>query len=177
MLVLSGTEIKIKNMTVSFRQDFASVDESGESSITAQAETGDKAKILGIAGVIAYKNQAMLEKLISLTEAKNGDDRAIYRITNRTASAAKISQVKFSGSLSVSEDASLKQWSVSFELTEHDSVAEKKEKRKEPKEAKQQKVAGVPTMAQPSPLMPLPPNTENQSYVQSLFAGVNNRLI
>ena len=64
-----------------------------------------------------------------MAEAQDNDARQINRISNQTAEALKIRQVKFQGVVRADEQESHRQWSVSFELVEHLSVPERVEQR------------------------------------------------
>jgi hypothetical protein len=59
----------------------------------------------------------------------DAQNRKVYRIGNDMALALKIRNVKFTGRINAREHESLLAWNVSFELREHNSVAEQKETR------------------------------------------------
>ena len=166
MLALSGTKINLKSLRISVSQQFSSEDKSGASSQTDRAETGDKAKILHVTGILPFNQSKILSSLFSLASSKEKDAKATYRISNKTADALKITQVKFQGNLRADEDATLRLWSISFELAEHISVAEREEKKEKPKNAVQQKVSGIETPAPKAANVDEPPNTETDT---SLF--------
>lgn len=147
MLTLSGAQLPLKSLRVSVRQQLAGQDMSGQTAATDQAETGDKAKVLSVSGTIPFERQPDLSKLFELAGAKEQDARQVYRISNRTALALKIREVKFQGNIRADEQESLRQWAVSFELVEHMSVPERVEQRQTEKTAVQQKVQGVTTPA------------------------------
>ncbi|MEZ9340665.1 adenine glycosylase, partial [Vibrio splendidus] len=86
--------------------------------------------------------------------------RTIYRISNKTAEALKMRQVKFQGSIRAEEQDTHRQWSVSFELVEHLSVPERVEQRQPDKPAAQQKVQGVNTPVDAGQSDDVPPGTE-----------------
>lgn len=161
MLTLSATQIPLKELKVTARQQLAGQDMSGSSAATDQAETGDKAKVLAVTGVLLYSQHHHLNQLYALAGAKENGERSVYRINNRTAEALKISQVKFQGTLTAQEDSSRQLWQVSFELVEYLSVAERTEKREPPKTATQQKVSGIETpQTASSPQTDAPPESE-----------------
>ncbi|MBD8515160.1 adenine glycosylase [Photobacterium sp. CAU 1568] len=145
MLTLSGTQLSLKSLRVSVRQQLAGQDMSGQTAATDQAETGDKAKVLSVSGTIPFERQPDLSKLFELAGVKENDARQVYRISNRTAQALKIREVKFQGNIRGDEQESLRQWAVSFELVEHRSVPERVESREADKAASQQTVQGVET--------------------------------
>ena len=160
MLALSGTKINLKSLRISVSQQFSSEDKSGTSSQTDRAETGDKAKILHVTGVLPFAESKTLSRLFALAGAKEKGSRLPYRIDNKTAKALKITQIKFHGALRADEDATLKLWSISFELIEHISIAEREEKKEPIKEASQQKTSGIETPAPKEQNADEPPGTE-----------------
>ncbi|HCE1985908.1 TPA: adenine glycosylase [Vibrio parahaemolyticus] len=160
MLNLNGTQLPLKNLRISVRQQLAGQDMSGQTSATDQAETGSKGKILSVRGLIPFSKNQLLTNLFSMAEAQDNGARQIYRISNQTAEALKIRQVKFQGAVRADEQDTLRQWSVSFELIEHLSVPERKEQRQEEKPAQQQKVQGVTTPVEVEPSEDVPPDTD-----------------
>ncbi|WEM43522.1 adenine glycosylase [Photobacterium sp. DA100] len=159
MLTLNGTQLPLKNLRISVRQQLAGQDMSGQTSATDQAETGSKGKILTVKGVIPFTKKQLLTNLFSMAEAQENDARQIYRISNKTAEALKIRQVKFQGAVRADEQDSHRQWSVSFELVEHLSVPERVEQRQSDKPAAQQKVQGVTTPVETGTQVDAPPDT------------------
>ncbi|WP_325891110.1 baseplate complex protein [Grimontia sp. NTOU-MAR1] len=161
MLNLSGQRVPLKGLKVTARQQLAGQDMSGSSAATDQAETGDKTKVLAVTGTIPFKAAPMLNQLFTLAGAKEAAARVVYRITNPTADALKIRQVKFQGTLTAREDMTLRQWVVAFELVEHLSVAERTEKREPPTPAAQQKATGMTTpTTTPTASDDVPPDTD-----------------
>ena len=160
MLTLNGTQLPLKNLRISVRQQLAGQDMSGQTSATDQAETGSKGKILTVKGVIPFTKNQLLTNLFSMAEAQESDARQIYRISNKTAEALKIRQVKFQGVVRADEQESHRQWSVSFELVEHLSVPERVEQRQPDKLAAQQKVQGVNTPVETGQTDDVPPGTQ-----------------
>ncbi|MCG3724692.1 adenine glycosylase [Vibrio cincinnatiensis] len=160
MLTLSGTQLTLQNLTVSVRQQLAGQDMSGQTSATDQAETGSKGKVLTVKGVIPFTKSTMLSDLFTMAEALEDGARQIYRISNHTAAALKIRQVKFQGAIRADEQESHRQWSVSFELIEHLSVPERVEQRQPEQPAAQQKVQGINTPIEAGQAEDVPPETE-----------------
>ncbi len=109
MLTLSGTQLTLNNLTVSVRQQLAGQDMSGQTSATDQAETGSKGKVLTVKGVIPFTKSAMLSNLFTMAEALEEGARKIYRISNHTADALKIRQVKFQGAIRADEQETQRQ--------------------------------------------------------------------
>lgn len=151
-IYLSGVKIPGYGQKVSANLKLKSVDTSGESSYTPRAEAGDKPKTISVSTQIKYIDDDQLSLIIRLAEAKNGnDERSIYNIINLTANAMGIRQVKFDGDVQAREDGSLELWTVTFELAEYNSVAEKKEQRKKAKKVKEQAPAGTAASAAATP--------------------------
>ncbi|WP_146449944.1 adenine glycosylase [Vibrio kanaloae] len=160
MLTLNGTQLPLKNLRISVRQQLAGQDMSGQTSATDQAETGSKGKILSVKGVIPFTKKQLLTNLFSMADAQENEARTIYRISNKTAEALKMRQVKFQGSIRAEEQDTHRQWSVSFELVEYLSVPERVEQRQPDKPAAQQKVQGVNTPVDAGQSDDVPPGTE-----------------
>ncbi|EHR1162061.1 adenine glycosylase [Vibrio parahaemolyticus] len=177
MLTLNGTQLPLKNLRISVRQQLAGLDMSGQTSATDQAETGSKGKILTVKGVIPFNKKQLLTNLFSMAEAQDNGARQIYRISNKTAEALKIRQVKFQGAVRADEQDSHRQWGVSFELIEHLSVPERVEQRQPDKPAAQQKVQGVNTPVETGQSDDVPPDTEVElTGVMKVLKAVDNAL-
>ncbi|EKA5860755.1 adenine glycosylase [Vibrio alginolyticus] len=177
MLSLNGTQLPLKNLRICVRQQLAGQDMSGQTSATDQAEMGSKGKILTIKGLIPFTKKQLLTNLFSLAEAQEDGARQIYRISNKTAEALKIRQVKFQGAVRADEQDSHRQWSVSFELVEHLSVPERVEQRQPDKPAAQQKVQGVNTPVDAGQSDDVPPGTEVElTGVMKVLKAVDNAL-
>jgi len=177
MLTLNGTQLPLKNLRISVRQQLAGKDMSGQTSATEQAETGSKGKILTVKGVIPFTKNQLLTNLFNMAEAQEDGARQIYRISNKTAEALKIRQVKFQGAVRADEQDSHRQWSVSFELVEHLSVPERVEQRQPDKPAVQQKVQGVNTPIESSSSEDVPPGTEiEMGLVMRALKSLDNSL-
>ena len=177
MLTLSGSQLPLKNLRISVRQQLAGQDMSGQTSATDQAETGSKGKILTVKGVIPFNKKKLLTNLFSMAEALEDGARQIYRISNQTAEALKIRQVKFQGAIRADEQDTLRQWSVSFELIEHLSVPERVEQRQPDKVAAQQKVQGVSTPVTSGKSEDVPPDTDVElTGVLKVLKSIDNAL-
>jgi hypothetical protein len=129
MLNLNTKQINLKSLRITVNQALASEDASGQSSSTDVAETGTKAKVLSVSGLISFDNNEYLSQLFALAEATEGGARTIYRINNHTASALGLKQVRFSSKIEAAEQETTRQWRVSFLLTEYRSVPQKVEER------------------------------------------------
>jgi len=177
MLTLNGTQLPLKNLRISVRQQLAGQDMSGQTSATDQAETGSKGKILTVKGVIPFNKKQLLTNLFRIAEALEDGARQIYRISNQTAEALKIRQVKFQGAIRADEQDSHRQWSVSFELIEHLSVPERVEQRQPDKLAAQQKVQGVSTPVTSGKSDNVPPGTDVElTGVLKVLKTIDNAL-
>lgn len=177
MLTLDGTQLSLKNLRISVRQQLAGEDMSGQTSATDQAETGSKGKVLAISGIIPFSQSRLLTSIFSMADTQDNGARHVYRVSNKTAETLKIRQVKFQGSVSANEQSNLRQWDVSFELIEHLSVPERIEQRQPDKPATQQKAQGVTTPVDSSEKKDVPPGTEVEtSFVMSVLKRIDNSL-
>jgi hypothetical protein len=132
MLALNGQKIKGSELKISATLSLAGEDLSGSSSMSAQAETGDKPQSLSVNMEIKFDNAKDLTDLLNLAKAKTERvERVTYDILNNTAEAMAIRQVRFQGDITVREDATFNLWKVSFKLVEQRSVSEIAESRQE----------------------------------------------
>lgn len=138
MLTLNSLSITLKSIRIIASQELASEDASGQTSSTDQAETGIKAKKLVVNGFLPFTMADSLADLFNLAEATEGGARVIYRISNSTANALGVKQVRFSSKIEAVEQETTRQWAVSFTLSECRSVPEKAEERTPQAEANQQ---------------------------------------
>ncbi|MCG6368897.1 DNA-binding protein [Vibrio fluvialis] len=130
MFALDGQTFNLKNISVGFEREFKVQDMSGMSSLTDDSEQGEKAAMLDVSGLIAFKDLALLAQLENMSNAKDENgDRLTYRVVNDVANAFKVKTVKFSGRFSVMPQDNKMAWQVAFKLKEHNSVAEQKEQR------------------------------------------------
>jgi hypothetical protein len=147
-LYLNDTKVPGYNQKVSVDLKLASEDMSGNSSSTAKADKGDKGKQLKVQTLIRYADPDQLSLLTSLAEAKSASgERAVYHIINNTANAMNMRKGVFDESFSVKENDSTHDWTVTFTLSEHQSVPEKKEARKEAKKVTEQPAKGATAAA------------------------------
>jgi hypothetical protein len=143
-LFLNDTKIPGHNQKVSIDLKFASEDMSGNSSSTAKAQKGDKGKTIKVQTSIKFIDADDLSLLVNLAEAKDASgERVTYHIVNHTANAMNMRQGFFDETLSVKENDSTEDWSISFTLSEHHSVPEKKESRKAEKKVTEQAPKGT----------------------------------
>jgi len=156
MLTLNATTIALKSLRITASQELATADASGQSSSTDSAETGIKAKMLSVTGLVPFTEQQLLTDLFKLAEATEGGARVTYRISNRTATALGVKQVKFASKIEAVEQDTTRQWNVSFTLAEVRSVPQKKEERTPQAAAAQQGSTGQTSAASST----APPETE-----------------
>lgn len=138
MLTLNTQAIALKSLRITASQQLASEDASGQSSSTDVAETGIKAKTLSVNGLLPFNKAEHLAELFNMAEATESGARAIYRISNNTASALGVKQVRFSSKIEAVEQQTTRQWAISFTLVEYRSVPQKVEERTPQAEANQQ---------------------------------------
>ena len=138
MLTINATKIILKALRITASQELATEDASGQSSSTDTAETGIKAKMLAVSGFIPFTNKDALTNLFKLAEATEAGARVMYRISNKTAEALGVKQVRFASKIEAVEQQTTRQWSVSFTLQEYRSVPQKLEERQPDAAANQQ---------------------------------------
>lgn len=126
---INSLSINLKSLRITASLELASEDASGQSSSTDQAETGTKAKKLTVSGLLPFTKADHLAELFTLAEATESGARSIYRISNNTASALGVKQVRFSSKIEAVEQETTRQWAVSFTLSEYRSVPQKVEER------------------------------------------------
>jgi hypothetical protein len=138
MISLDSTSLLLKSLRITASQELASDDASGQSSSTDVAETGTKAKMLMVSGNVLFTQAENLTQLFELAETTENGARMIYRISNKTAEALGVKQVRFASKIEAVEQQTTRQWSVSFTLQEYRSVPQKVEERQPDAAANQQ---------------------------------------
>lgn len=138
MLILNSLSITLKSLRITASLELASEDASGQSSSTDVAETGIKAKMLSVSGLLPFNKAEHLAELFNMAEATESGARAIYRISNNTGSALGVKQVRFSSKIEAVEQQTTRQWAISFTLVEYRSVPQKVEERTPQAKANQQ---------------------------------------
>ncbi|MCW6573140.1 hypothetical protein, partial [Yersinia ruckeri] len=140
MLALDGEAIPLKGLTVTPTMQFQEKDQSGQTSSTATAEQGIKAKELRISGLVPFSTPEVLTRIFALAEAKGaGGGLKRYRVANQVAQAINFRQATFTGAIDAPKQDGKMAWLVTFTLKEFMSVPEKKEARAGSKtEAKKQ---------------------------------------
>jgi len=131
LLALDGEGINMKNMLVSPSMQFQEKDQSGQTSSTATAEQGIKAKELRVSGLVTFDDQAILQRLFQLASATAASGALkTYRIANETAAAINFREGTFTGQIDAAPQTDRLAWQVSFTLREKNSVPEKRQARK-----------------------------------------------
>lgn len=131
LLALDGEGISMKNMLVSPVMQFQEKDQSGQTSSTANAEQGIKAKELRISGLVTFDDEATLQRLFQLASATDtGGALKKYRIANETAAAINFREATFTGSIDATPQQDRLAWLVNFTLREKISVPEQREARR-----------------------------------------------
>jgi hypothetical protein len=128
-LSLDGELIKMKGMKIQVTMQFADEDMSGQTSGTNSTEKGDKGCELNVSGFVTYKAADDLARLFELAREKNGSSRKVYRIGSSLALAVKVTQGKFAGNVTATEQENMMAWAVQFTIREVKSVSEKIEQR------------------------------------------------
>lgn len=129
-LALNGEAIPLMNLKVTPTMQFAEKDQSGQSSSTANAEQGIKAKELRVSGTVSFRDAATLKRLFELAEAKSASGSLqVYRVANLIAQTINFREGTFTGAIDAPQQDNKMAWLVTFTLREKISVAEKKEAR------------------------------------------------
>ena len=134
-------------MVIGASMDIKASDASGETSGTDEVDKGTKAKKLSVSLSILFENIDDLRSLARVSEAKDNGTRRIYTITNRTANALGVRQVRFAENISFQEKDGLRAWDVSFTLKEYLSVPERVEQREKKAKPVAQTSVGTATDA------------------------------
>lgn len=129
-LALNGEAIQLKNMRVTITQQFQDKDQSGQTSSTTKSEQGAKGKELRVSGEVPFKDKAILRRIFELASATDASGkRQKYRVAHEQARAVNFREATFTGTLDAPQQDGKMSWLVTFTLTEHISVQEKKEVR------------------------------------------------
>jgi hypothetical protein len=130
MMQLDDFRIPGKNLNVKGNLEIRTEDIAGETSGTDSVEKGTKPKVLRVSVSIPFKTPLDLTAMVKAAEAVSASgERKIYTITNLTANAAGIRQVRFFEQFNWEEADALRMWNVSFSLKEYLSNPERVESR------------------------------------------------
>lgn len=142
-LALNGEAIPLKNMRVTLSQQFQDKDQSGQTSSTAKSEQGAKGKELRFSGEIPFKQPEILKRIFELATATDaGGQRQKYRVAHEMARAVSFREATFTGQVDAPQQDGKMAWLITFTLTEHISVAEKREARATSKTDAKKQTAG-----------------------------------
>lgn len=129
-LALNGEGIPLKNMRVTVSMQFQDKDQSGQTSSTAKSEQGIKGKELRISGEIGFSEITLLKRIFDLATATDASGaRQKYRVAHEVARAVSFREATFTGNVDAPQQEGKMAWLVTFTLTEHVSVQEKREAR------------------------------------------------
>ncbi len=132
MMLLDDFKVPGKQMVVTGNMEIRTEDIAGETSGTDTVEKGIKPKVLRVSVSIPFKDAQGVRSLVKTAESKNAQgEQKIFVITNKTANAAGIRQVRFFETISWNESATFQMWEVSFSLQEYMSNPERVENRKD----------------------------------------------
>lgn len=167
---LDGELIKLKGTKIQLSMNFADEDMSGQTSGTNSTEKGDKGCDLNVSGMIAYRDADDLSRLYELARAKDGSSRKVYRIGSTLARAVKVTQGKFAGTITATEQENLMAWAVQFTIREVLSVPEKIEQRAEKPAAAVRQASGdaSATGAESAPADEAPADVQLSSFERLL---------
>ncbi|VAL31659.1 Uncharacterised protein [Enterobacter hormaechei] len=142
-LALNGEAVLLKNMRVTVSQQFQDKDQSGQTSATTKSEQGIKGKELRVSGEVPFKNPEILRRIFELGSATDASgQRQKYRVAHEAARAVNFREATFTGTLDAPPQDGRMSWLVTFTLSEHISVQEKREARASGKTTAVKQTAG-----------------------------------
>lgn len=137
ILALDGEAIIMKNLRITLGMQYQDKDQSGQTSSTARAEQGIKAKELQVSGLIPFMEEKTLTRLAAMAcTTTSGGAMKTWRVANLTANVVGIRQVVFAGKLEAAEQDGKMAWAVQFTLREKLSVPEKRQARSDTRNGK-----------------------------------------
>ncbi|GDX05720.1 hypothetical protein [Buttiauxella sp. A111] len=129
-LALNGEAIPLQNMRVTISMQFQDKDQSGQTSATTKSEQGIKGKELRVVGEVPFKKPEILKRIFELASARDGAGKLqTYRVAHDVARAVNLREATFTGTLDAPQNDGKMSWLVTFTLSEHVSVQEKREAR------------------------------------------------
>ncbi|HEY3984729.1 hypothetical protein [Cedecea sp.] len=129
-LALNGEAIALKNMRVTVSMQFQDKDQSGQTSATSKSEQGIKGKELRVVGEVPFRKKEILARIFELASTRDGAGKLqTYRVAHDVARAVNFREATFSGTIDAPQQDGKMSWLVTFTLTEHLSVQEKREAR------------------------------------------------
>lgn len=143
-MMLNDYAVPNKELRVTMAMRYDSESLGAQTSATDTAHKGIKPKVFNVSLLVPFVNSEQLTELITLAESTREDGAlTIYDITDDTANALNVRQVRFTDSFNVREAGNVKAWTVQFALQEYQSVPEKIEQRQESANAEQQAADGT----------------------------------
>lgn len=128
-MMLNNYKVPDQNRKVSLSAPMVSKDISGQTASTSKVDEGQKSQKISVSLTINFSDSDKLAELQAVAKAKDEADKpVVYTVVDPLAKAMKIRQVVFVDTFRVTEGEG-QHWQVSFSLSEHKSVAEKKEQR------------------------------------------------
>ena len=175
MLKLDEEEVPNKELNVSVTLPMPTENISGDSSGTDTLHKGFKAKEISVRFIVPFDEAERLGDVFFMAEQLGDDGQPwIYNITNDTANAANVRQVRFSTRLVANEMEALQAWKVSFTLLEYRSVPEKKEERLEDQPQAETNAAPGAIVAPESQASPSAQSGETLSSVEQVLQKLEN---
>jgi len=127
---LNDFEVRGTDMDVNGSFSLDTEDVGGNSSSTDSSFKGIKPKKFDVVVIIPYDNASDLTALMRRAEAvdENGS-LVVYQVVDHTMNSMNVREASFSGGFRVMNGGDIQAWTVSFQLTEYFSTAEKAEQR------------------------------------------------
>ncbi|WP_455811883.1 baseplate complex protein [Pseudomonas graminis] len=127
---LDGEGILLKSIRITLSMAFEEKDQSGQTSSTATAEQGIKAKELRVSGLIPFSEPEVLKRIFELASARDsGGKLKVYRIACLETRSVNFREGSFTGNIDAPRQDKEMAWLVTFTIKERLSVDEKKQAR------------------------------------------------
>lgn len=142
-LALNGEGIVLKEMKVTVSMSYQDKDQSGQTSSTANAEQGIKAKELRISGLVPFSEPQILKRIFELGSARDSAGKLqVYRVAHLAARSVNFREGTFTANIDAPQQDGKMAWLVTFTLREKLSVDEKKQERAAGKASAKKQTAG-----------------------------------
>ena len=176
-MMLNNYRVPQKNRIVSLSAPLPAQDISGQTASTTTVDKGQKAQELSVTLTLNFTEAAELNALQTVARAKDDNgDPVIYTVVDPLAKAMNIRQVKFVGTFRVNESQGQQAWAISFTLSEHLSVAEKKEQRQQAAQVQAQQAEGDSVTPPETTPASEQPNAPELTAWESLLQSIDNVL-
>lgn len=127
---LDGEGILLKSIRITLSMAFEEKDQSGQTSSTATAEQGIKAKELRVSGLVPFSSPEVLKRIFELASARDSSGKLkVYRVACLEARSVNFRQGTFTGNIDAPRQDKEMAWLVTFTVKERLSVDEKKQER------------------------------------------------